>query len=1259
MTTGTLIAVAFALGPTAWAEGPEFDAHGAPPMGTLGDATSPVRVWSPLPVVKGSYAVGGIGEFGYGLLYGHEDQNPEVTPLLEQIVGLNVGGGYAFSKRVAVTATAPVWFATTTGNAVPSGLAMGDVHAWVPVGLVLPEERGDLGVSVVPWLDLPTGASAHLLGNKGLGGGAFAAVGLGAGPVQLAVNAGAERRAWGDLPGNLGGFTVQASGAATVPLGETVGVSAELLFRSDTDTVDVVGNPVPGSTAEVQLAARGRSGGGLTWVGGVGTGLTEGVGTARFRAWAGLGYAPRSERTIDVVNNPKTPTPAAFAVVDAEGKPVAGAEVVVGDVVVGKTDSAGMLALDVVAWSKGVVVRAPGLLPFTVQKPLDGGTAVPVAMSFLPVPVDFLVRDQNGATLQGTVGVLEGPTRPPPVAIGPDGKAHFDLPPGSYTIEVASPGRGRQVRAVELKPGQGPFSVEAYLAPDEGDGRVGIVVTDDLGRPLNAKVVVDGRPVGTTGDTGMIEVADLAAAGHRVELSAEGFQTIEVRDVIVAVDGPGSVRVPLQRLPGSVRVVAHGPKGDPVDAVVRFDGPYTKDGAPTGDTVRLPPQPLGDVGERIFILRPGIWNAIIASSLYGIQQREVVVPEDDTRLIVVDVQLQTSEDGAGKLAVRVVDPDGNAIDAAQVRLDDKPMGFTSTGGTMTIEGLVPGTRKLLVSAPRFRDAASTDVLVTEGGAERLVTLAWKPGTVHVTARGPVGAVPDATARFVGGAALAPLPLGVDGDEYTQLAEGTWNVFVASGGFGMQQRMIDVPADSGSLIAVDVVFAAPEGGVSELTVHVLDPEKHAVPGAAVALDGKERGATSTGGTMTLGELDPGPRKLDVVAVPFVAKSQSFVLKEGALSLDVPLEWAPGATRVVVTGPSGAVSDAVVRLAGPRVEAPRPVGADGKRLFQLEPGKWSAVVVSPAFGMASQEFEIAASKKGLTTVTVAMDALAAGESELMVRVQDTDGRPVPGAVVSIGGADKGKTGAGGALLVGSLASGKLAIGVSAAGYVAAKIPAATIGAGSQERVFMLEFEPRLVNVVVKDKQGSPLDAEIRFEGPSQVEPKAVGADGTETFGLRPGTWQILAVTPELGTVRKELKLDKKAQGPQVVEFVLNAKKVDVTQGEVVIREQVQFDFNSTTVRPEAALILDEIAANILANPRIAQVQIQGHADDIGSVEVNFKLSRERAAAVREALIARGVAPERLVAEGYGATRPLAPNSDDASRAKNRRVQFEILN
>ena len=994
----------------------------------------------------------------------------------------------------------------------------------------------------------------------------------------------------------------------------------------------------------------------MTWTAGFGPGLSGGLGSAAFRGWIGVGWSGVPEKTLTTVDNTPatTPVPASFVVVGPDDQPIVGATVRVAGAPIGVTDADGKLAVADLVWAKGVTVQAVNYTDATVQKPAEGADAK-VQLGWRPTPVSFVVRDQTGANVSGSLSAVSGPTPVPATPIGSDGTAKLELTPGTWTIAIDSPGRGRQVRGITIVPGGAAQDIEAYLAPDEGEGRLGVTAIDDQGRPLDARVVVDGRPVGTTGVAGLLEVGDLAAGPHRVEIATEGFQTIEVRDVAVKDDAPGAALIALQRMPGSVRVVAHGPDGKPANAVVRFDGPYKADGTPTGDTVRLAPQPLGDIGQRIFILRPGVWQVLVASAELGVQQREVVVPETDTRLIVVDVVLQTAEEGEGRLAVRVVDADGAPIDGALVRLDDKEVGTTSTGGTVSLESLVPGSRKLQVSAAHFRDQEPVDVLVTDGRAERVVTLAYQPGTVFVAAKGPEGTVRDATARFIGPSVAPTVPLGGDGEEYTTLPAGAWTVFVASGHYGLQQRSIVVPEASRSRIPVEVVFSPAEGGVAELTVQVTDPEKNPVANADIKLDGSDLGATSTGGAMTISELDTGPRKLEVAAEPYVTKSQALALKDGGQVVPVALDWAPGATRIAVTGPSGPVTDAIVRLAGPSVMAARPVDGAGKRLFALSPGKWSAVVLSPTLGMAQQEFEILPTKKGLTTVTVSLDALGAGESELMVRVQDPDGRPVSGAQVAIGGAAKGKTSAGGALLIGSLKAGTTAIGATALGFLPLKVEAAQLGEGSQERVLTLQFEPRTVTVVVRDPKGAPLDAEIRFDGPAAIDPKPVGADGTETFQLRPGTWQILAGTEALGTVRKEITLER-TTGPQTVEFTLNPKKVDVSAESVVIHEQVMFDFNSTNLRPESTTILDEVAAAILAHPNVAKVQVQGHTDDVGSVEVNFRLSQDRAAAVVQALIARGVPPERLEAQGYGATRPVTPNTDDASRQKNRRVQFE---
>ena len=68
-----------------------------------------------------------------------------------------------------------------------------------------------------------------------------------------------------------------------------------------------------------------------------------------------------------------------------------------------------------------------------------------------------------------------------------------------------------------------------------------------------------------------------------------------------------------------------------------------------------------------------------------------------------------------------------------------------------------------------------------------------------------------------------------------------------------------------------------------------------------------------------------------------------------------------------------------------------------------------------------------------------------------------------------------------------------------------------------------------------------------------------------------------------------------------------------------------------------------------------EIGGHTDDVGDKSYNLKLSGERATAVADWLTAHGVAASRITTAGYGDTRPLVPNKDDESRAKNRRTEL----
>ena len=99
---------------------------------------------------------------------------------------------------------------------------------------------------------------------------------------------------------------------------------------------------------------------------------------------------------------------------------------------------------------------------------------------------------------------------------------------------------------------------------------------------------------------------------------------------------------------------------------------------------------------------------------------------------------------------------------------------------------------------------------------------------------------------------------------------------------------------------------------------------------------------------------------------------------------------------------------------------------------------------------------------------------------------------------------------------------------------------------------------------------------------------------------------------------------------------------------------FDFNSATIRPRSEPVLREIVVVMSRHPDWA-LKIEGHTDDIGGAAKNLTLSSQRAAAVRQALIERGVAENRLTTAGYGASVPRETNTTLTGRARNRRVEL----
>lgn len=101
-------------------------------------------------------------------------------------------------------------------------------------------------------------------------------------------------------------------------------------------------------------------------------------------------------------------------------------------------------------------------------------------------------------------------------------------------------------------------------------------------------------------------------------------------------------------------------------------------------------------------------------------------------------------------------------------------------------------------------------------------------------------------------------------------------------------------------------------------------------------------------------------------------------------------------------------------------------------------------------------------------------------------------------------------------------------------------------------------------------------------------------------------------------------------------------------------VTFDFNKATLKPESLAVLQKAKA-VLASRASLAVEVQGHTDNVGQDDYNVKLSQARAQTVLDWLVQNGIAAARLKAQGYGETRPIADNGNDAGRALNRRVEL----
>ncbi len=866
----------------------------------------------------------------------------------------------------------------------------------------------------------------------------------------------------------------------------------------------------------------------------------------------------------------------------------------------------------------------------------DTGDPAPVPVVAAPAgPYDVEVRvvDGDGAAVDTAVSAT-GTGEPQTARTGTTGSAVLRLAPGTWTIELGGDGLQRQTRSVILEEGRlYPAEIDAVLRPAVGQEQVKVTIADRENIPVEgASVSIGGLGHGTTGSGGDLTVVGVQSG--EITAIANGFEPGKVE---------GSGLLLLQRPPGSVKVVVRAPSGVVGGAELRLRGPEVHD-----------PVALGERGERQFQLPPGRWTATVSAPDFGVQRRSFELLPGYTDLIVVDVVLQPVA-GPATLVLRAVGPDGAPASGVALSVDEIVVGTTSNQGELEVEGLAEGPHRLALSGKRYRP--STPVVLELGAGRREVELDVKyaPGTLRVVVRGPTGPIPGTAIRFSGPESLPPLGLDPTGERLLVLPAGRWTASVSSPSFGLQRREILVEPDEERLLSFDVVLREAEGdGSASLDLRVTGPGGSPVGGARVFLDGDDIGSTASGGNLRVEGLNPGPRKIRVEA-PLLSPFEETRPLGPTTPLDAALGWRPGVVKLAVRDTDGQKVSAMARFSGSRATAPIPVGEAGEALVELEPGKWRVVVSASEYRIHQSDHEVAGLPEP-QPLAVVLSRPTPETASLALRVVDPEGQPVSGATVRLGEQtlDAGATGT---LLAEPVAIGPVTVAASAPGWDPAAPEAVDLVPGSQALSITLGFRPRPVALEVVSDRGQPADAEIRLVGPAPVPPLHTDGSGRAQVSLRPGRWKVLVSAPELGVKRVDLHL-RGGETPENLRVVLAESKVEVTASAVLIRQQVQFEFNDDTIRPESAALLDEVAATLLLNPAL-RIEIQGHTDNVGSEPYNLDLSERRARAVRNDLQRRGVDGTRMGVRGLGTSVPLAPNTTETGRTQNRRVQFVILN
>jgi len=211
------------------------------------------------------------------------------------------------------------------------------------------------------------------------------------------------------------------------------------------------------------------------------------------------------------------------------------------------------------------------------------------------------------------------------------------------------------------------------------------------------------------------------------------------------------------------------------------------------------------------------------------------------------------------------------------------------------------------------------------------------------------------------------------------------------------------------------------------------------------------------------------------------------------------------------------------------------------------------------------------------------------------------------------------------------------------------------------FVVKFLVTTLSGILTDQAGNPRVGTITIEDAVTLEiVKKIQTDGYGYYSLpiKEGKeYRLTASMPDYVATTVEADLRSTKRGDKVrKDLMVTEITVAIEQGMTFTLKNIFFDSGKWDLRPESEPEIEKLRAFMMENKSV-RVEIGAHTDAIGKDEANRILSEKRAQSVMNSL-AKTIDVNRMIAIGYGETKPKATNDTDAGRAENRRVEFKLI-